>query len=113
MADPIAQPGVIRYQLTPEAENDLFEIWQYIAADSVKSADRVEAAIYDACALLAKAPTCGHVRKDLTLLPLRFWTVPRYRNYMIVYDPETWPLRIVRIFNGAQNLPALLLPLSS
>ena len=48
MADPIAQPGVIRYQLTPEAENDLFEIWQYIAADSVKSADRVEAAIYDA-----------------------------------------------------------------
>jgi plasmid stabilization system protein ParE len=83
---------VSRYQLTPEAEDDLFEIWLFIASDSVPAADRIEAAIYDACARLAEAPLQGHIRQDLTALPLRFWTLPRYHNYMIVYDPETRPL---------------------
>ncbi len=101
---------MIGYRLTPEAENDLFKIWLYIAADSVKSADRVEAAIHDACGLLAKAPICGHVRKDLTTLPLRFWTLPRYSNYIIAYDPGSRPLRIIRIFNRFQDVRALLHP---
>jgi plasmid stabilization system protein ParE len=99
---------VSRYRLTPEAENDLFEIWLYIARDSVRSADRLEAAIYDAFIRLAKSPLQGHIRQDLTRLELRFWTLPRYRNYMIVYDPNTQPLQIIRIINGARNAPLLL-----
>ena len=128
-----------RYRFTPEAEEDLFEIWLYIAEDSLQSADRVEAAIYDACAFLAKSPFRGHKRRDLTALPLRFWTLPpllrtraqrtrasrpsppsfsfvwcrgarpvRYRNYIIVYDPANRPLEIVRVLNGARNVPAIL-----
>jgi plasmid stabilization system protein ParE len=30
------------FRFTPEASADLFEIWNYIAADSEESADRVE-----------------------------------------------------------------------
>ena len=33
------------FRFTPEASADLFEIWNYIAADSEESADRVENAI--------------------------------------------------------------------
>ncbi len=96
------------YQFTPEAESDLFEIWLYIANNNVEAADRVEEAIHDACAFLAKAPHGGHVREELTVLPLRFWTLPRYRNYIIVYDPESKPLQIIRVLNGARNVPVIL-----
>jgi plasmid stabilization system protein ParE len=75
------------YRLTPKAKTDLRSIWSYIAVDNVKAADRVEEAIYDACVFLAKSPLRGHPRKDLTKLPVRFWTVPRYPKYVIVYDP--------------------------
>jgi plasmid stabilization system protein ParE len=93
-----------RYRLTPKANADLLEIWSYIAADSIESADRVETAIYDACAFLAQAPLRGHGRKDLTSLPVRFWTILRYPNYVIVYDPEARPLNIIRILHGARDL---------
>jgi len=92
------------YRLTPKAKADLREIWSYIATDSVEAADRVEAAIYDACVRLAKAPLQGHTRKDLTQLPVRFWTVVRYRRYVIVYDPLGRPLKIIRILHGARDV---------
>ena len=92
------------YRLTPKAKTDLRSIWSYIAADNVKAADRVEEAIYDACVSLAKSPLRGHPRKDLTKLPVRFWTVPRYPKYVIVYDPADKPLKIIRIFHGARNV---------
>ena len=92
------------YRLTPRAKGDLRSIWSYIAADSVEAADRVEEGIYDACAFLATAPLRGHSRRDLTKLPVRFWTVVRYPKYVIVYDPADEPLKIVRIFHGARNV---------
>src|SRR6266487_5771124 len=68
------------YRLTAKAKADLRSIWLYIAADNVEAADRVEEAIYDACLFLAKAPLRRHPRRDLTALPVRFWTMPRYSN---------------------------------
>jgi len=40
------------YRFTPQAVNDLFEIWDYIAQDSRVAADGVEEAIYSACEFL-------------------------------------------------------------
>ena len=79
------------YQFTPEASDDLFDIWSFIAEGSVTAADRVEEAIYTACALVASTPEVGRVRKELTDLPVRFWLVQPYQNYFIVYDPQTKP----------------------
>ena len=73
------------YALTPLAKADIFEIWSYIANDNEEIANRVEQAIYDACEFVARAPLCGHLRRDLTPRPLRFWTLTRYPNYMLVY----------------------------
>ena len=96
------------YQLTPQAVDDLFEIWSYIASDDPAAADRVEEAVYDACALLADNPLAGRIREDLTALPLRFWVVQPYRNYWIVYDPDSRPLQVIRVLHGARDLPRLL-----
>jgi plasmid stabilization system protein ParE len=92
------------YRLTARAKGDLRSIWSYIASDSIEAADKVESAIYDACIFLAEAPLSGHWRKDLTKLPVRFWTVVRYRKYVVVYDPASQPLKVLRIFHGSRNV---------
>jgi toxin ParE1/3/4 len=50
------------YVFTPEAEEDLFEIWLHIAQDSPESADRVESELHNACVFLASRPYAGHNR---------------------------------------------------
>ena len=96
------------YVLTPLAEDDLFGIWRYIAQDNLSAADRVETQINAACQFLASSPYAGHSRRDLTPLPVRFWAVPRLPNYVVVYDPVSSPLRIIRIFHGALDMATRL-----
>jgi plasmid stabilization system protein ParE len=96
------------YVLTPLAKADIFDIWSYIASDNEETADRVERAIYDACAFVAESPTRGHSRRDLTIRPLRFWTLARYPNYAVVYRPETSPLEIVAVMQGKRNIRRIL-----
>jgi plasmid stabilization system protein ParE len=100
------------YALTPLAKADIFDIWSYIADDrnskSEETANRVEQAIYDACAFVAEAPMRGHSRSDLTSRPLRFWTLTRYPNYAVVYRPETAPLQVVAVLHGKRNIRRIL-----
>jgi len=96
------------YALTPLAKADIFDIWAYIADDSEETANRVERAIYDACAFLAEAPMRGHSRSDLTSRSLRFWTLTRYPSYTVVYRPETSPLQVIAILHGRRNLRRIL-----
>jgi antitoxin ParD1/3/4 len=96
------------YALTPLAKADIFDIWSYIADDSQDAADRVEQAIYAACAFAAEAPMRGHSRPDLTTRPLRFWTLTRYPNYTLVYRPETAPLQVVAVVQGKRNIRRIL-----
>jgi plasmid stabilization system protein ParE len=96
------------YALTPLAKADIFAIWSYIANDSEESADRVEIAIYDACAFLVDGPMRGHSRPDFTTRALRFWTVARYPNYTVVYRPGTNPVQIVAVLHGKRNIKQTL-----
>jgi len=99
---------VSSYRFTPQAVDDLFEIWSYIAGDSVEVANRVEHAIHLASAFLADHPLVGRDRTDLTELPVRFWLVPHYTNYWIVYDPQTNPLQVIRILHASRDIRRLL-----
>lgn len=97
-----------RYQFTPQASNDLFEIWSYIAQGSIEAANRLEDDVYRACIFLAEGPLPGSVREDITKLPLRFWTVQAFPNYIVVYDPKSIPLQIIRILHGGRDISAIL-----
>ena len=96
------------FVLTPRAKADIFNIWAYIADQNQDAADRVEQAIFDACAFLAEAPARGHSGPDLTARPLRFWTLSRYPNYVIVYRPEKGPLQIVAVMHGKRDIQRIL-----
>lgn len=97
-----------RYQLTPQAVADIFEIWSFIAKDNPAAAERVEEAIFRACDFLSDSPLTGHLRQNLTALPVRFWVVQPYSNYLIVYRPENKPLQIIRVLHAARDLPDVL-----
>jgi antitoxin ParD1/3/4 len=78
-----------RYQVSAEAQNDLFEIWQRIAQDSIDLANRIEGEFYSLFDSLARMPRQGHSRKDLTKRPVLFF--PLY-SFLVVYQPEANPI---------------------
>ena len=98
----------IQFQFTPRAVNDLDAIWWHIAQDSVRAANRVESAILSACASLASRPLQAPKRPQLTKLPLRFWTISRYPNFLVVYRPDKKPLRVVAVLHGRRDIRSLL-----
>lgn len=94
------------YEFSPAALNDLQEIWVYIAGKNLAAADNLEADFYKACENLADNPCLGHKRPDLTNEPVLFW--PVRGQYLVIYQPETQPLRIVRILHGARDAASQL-----
>lgn len=88
------------YEFHPEAEIDLDEIWEYIAADSISSADRVVSDIREALDNLVPSPHSGHHRRDLTTRPVRFILV---RGYLIAYAPDEKPLWVIAVMHGHRN----------
>jgi plasmid stabilization system protein ParE len=96
------------FQLTPLATEDLDAIWWFIAGHSRDAADRVELEIVATCRRLANHPLMGTKRLDITSLSLRFWTVTKFPNYVIVYRPETAPLQVVAVLHGKRDLKEVL-----
>ena len=96
------------FEFTPQATEDLDAIWGFVAEDSRDAANRVEAEIVASCRRLAKYPLIGTNRQDITPLPLRFWTVSKFPNYVIVYRPETVPLQVVAVLHGKRDLKTAL-----
>jgi plasmid stabilization system protein ParE len=90
------------YSVSPQAVEDLFEIWQYIARDDESVADRVQSEFYETFRSLAGQ---GHRRKDLTARPVLFF--PLY-SYLIVYRPDVEPIRIMAVVHGRRNVKRVL-----
>jgi len=93
------------YLLSPEADNDLLEIWSWIAKDSVELADRVDSELREVFEGLARMPGQGHRREDFTPRPVLFF--PLY-SYLIVYQPDVDPIRIMAVLRGTRNVKRFL-----
>jgi len=93
------------FRLSPEASQDLTEIYEYIAQDNVDAADRVSDELLEAMRGLVEMPGKGHRRMDLTKLPVLFWTV---RSYQIIYKPGMRPMEIAAVLHGKRNIRRIL-----
>ena len=67
-----------RFVVSPEAAQDLNDIWEYIAQDNLDAADKVISEILAGVDALVLFPNQGHKRPDLTSRPLRFTVVREY-----------------------------------
>lgn len=89
--------------LSPLAREELEEILDYIAVESGSAvvADRVAVDFAEALNKLADLPRMGWQRHDLTGSDVRWWQV---HSYLIVYDAESEPVRVLRILHAAREL---------
>ena len=83
-----------------KARKDLFDIWEYIAVDSVDVADRILRRIEDEVSKLVAMPGMGHKRADVADPRLTFWTV---RPYVIVYRHTRRTIYVIRVIHGARD----------
>ena len=88
---------------TVQAEQDLDEIWLYIALDNPTAADAMLDAIDRRCRMLAREALIGRARPELAA-GLRSFAVARY---MIFYAPSDDGILLVRVLHGARDLPTL------
>ncbi len=92
------------FVLTEQAATDVDEIWEYVAENSIDTADRIRVALYGAMQKLADMPGMGHRRLDFADDQHRFWVVS---PYVIVYRQDTEPLQIIRVLHGARDIQSL------
>jgi toxin ParE1/3/4 len=95
---------VARVHVTPRAEEDLQEIWLYIAPENVEAADRMSDRIGSRIERLAEHPQMGTARPDIApdmrILPVG--------NYLALYRILDTSVEVVRVVDGRRNLPELL-----
>ena len=86
--------------VTPLAEQDLSDIWDYAAESSVERADQLFNLIREKCHRLAEYPEMGRARHEL-LVNLRSFTV---KNYVIFYQPTADGIEVLRVLHGARDI---------
>jgi toxin ParE1/3/4 len=98
----VSEPAV----LTPRAQRELESALRWIARDNTAAARGLNDAVLAAAGRLGANPHLGDVRPALSTR-YRFWSLTRY-SYVLVYDPATRPVRILRVVHTARDLPRLL-----
>jgi toxin ParE1/3/4 len=93
-----------RFIRTAQAEEDLIDIWSYIAADNARAADRLLDTLDEKSQLLADNPRLGAERPDIAT-GVRAW---RVANYLILYREIGDGVEIVRYAHGARRLQDLV-----
>ncbi|MBR0782827.1 type II toxin-antitoxin system RelE/ParE family toxin [Bradyrhizobium iriomotense] len=89
-----------RFRKAPQADLDLDSIWEFIASDSVRSADKQIARIGEIFEMLLENPLAGRERQELRA-GLRSFPVG---NYVIFYVPLPDGVEIIRVMHGRQDI---------
>ncbi len=92
-----------QFSLLREAENDLIEIWQYIAEDDQEAATRRLHSLDAKFHLLAGNSKLGPARPDIAP-GLRYFVDG---SYLILYRETSEGIEVVRVVHGARGLKTL------
>jgi toxin ParE1/3/4 len=96
----------------PKAENDLIQIWLFIARDNPAAADRVFLSAEKTFESIASMPEMGtkYRSKRSELNGVRFFPIKQYHNYIIYYRQLSNGIEILRILHGHMDKPRHLEP---
>ena len=93
---------MLRIHRSPAAENDLDEIWWYIAQDNPGNADKLLDEIEETCRKFARFTSMGRNRDELHS-GLQSFPVGKY---LIFYMPINGGIEIVRVLHGMMDIDA-------
>ena len=82
-----------------QAQQDLDEIWHYIARDNLTAADKLIDTIAEKCFMLASSSEMGQLRPDLGVA-LRCVSIG---NYVLFFHPIAEGIEVVRVLHGARD----------
>jgi toxin ParE1/3/4 len=94
------------YRLSRRASDDVLSIWQRIATDSRRNADRLLARFERSFRFLATHPINGDVWK-VGPPEIRYYAVPRSK-YVVFFVPAASGVEIRRVIYGGTDLEAAL-----
>src|SRR5437016_12338683 len=96
---------MIRARCSPKAVRDLDEHCGQVAADNPEAAERVRRIILNTADFLAQHRELGRrIRKAAPRhAQIRWFVVPKYRNYLIFYQPFEETILVVRVLHAAQD----------
>ena len=89
-----------KFRKRSQVDADLDSIWRYIAADSVKAADRLIERIGAVFEMLVQNPLAGRERSEL-VVGLRSFAVA---NHVIFYFAQPDGVEIVRVMSGRRDI---------
>ena len=87
----------------PQAVDDIVEIWDYIANDSVAAADAWVDRLDTQLDLLATQPMMGRARDELTHGVRSF----PFGRYVVFYMPNAGGVDVVRLLHSARDVDTL------
>jgi toxin ParE1/3/4 len=91
------------YRLSRQADADLDEIAEHIAADNADAADRVLNALSETFVALARSPGIGQRREDLRP-GLRVFPATRpAHNYVVFYYPIPDGIEVATVLHGHRD----------
>ncbi|HWE93329.1 MAG TPA: type II toxin-antitoxin system RelE/ParE family toxin [Tepidisphaeraceae bacterium] len=96
-----------RIRIREQADEEIDDIAQYIAARNLEAGRRFYDAIQSDLEKLAAMPGMGAARivKNPALQGLRSWPLSGYRNYLIFYLPLIdGGIEVIHVLHGARNL---------
>lgn len=87
----------------PDADQDIMQVWHYIAQDNLSAADRWLDGIEEAAQKLAENPGIGRSRakygKGLRSIP--------FGNYILFYVRHSEGIELIRVNHGARDLDSI------
>lgn len=95
--------------VAPQARRDLDEIWDWVSANSVRTADRLQKAILEKFLMLLRQPLLGEACDDISP-GLRSFPVSRY---VIYYRIVSHGIDVARVVDGARDVSLLFGELES
>jgi toxin ParE1/3/4 len=96
-------------QLDLDAEEDLFEIYRYVALnDSIEQADRLFRALRRACFSLRTLPLRGHIPPELQDIGVSQFREIRFKPYRIFYSIDRTTVTIHCVLDGRRDMQTLL-----
>jgi toxin ParE1/3/4 len=95
--------------ITGEAENDILEIYRYIARqDSRENAEYVLYKIQESCLSLEKYPLRGHIPPELERINISLYKEIHFKPYRIIYQVEGKNVYMHCVVDGRRSLQEFL-----